>query len=184
VFQTGLWSESVFLHTREAGSPACQLSVIKRPEIQERIGMSTSAKSDGPSETAQSVALTTNPRRVKTGGRVVIMLVLCGVAAFLIWRSVWDSRHPALAAARGLHSATPTQRLAAISELSEQASPESAEAIGPLAAALKDPDAGVRAAAAQAVGLIGSYSARSAPHADLIRDAVSRLLESLKDPEP
>jgi HEAT repeat protein len=74
--------------------------------------------------------------------------------------------------------------LAAITELSEQASPESAEAIGPLATALKDSDAGVRAAAAQALGLIGSYSARSAPHADLIRDTVSRLLESLKDPEP
>jgi HEAT repeat protein len=112
------------------------------------------------------------------------LVVACGAAAFFIWRAAWESRHPALAATRGLRSAAPSQRLAAIREVSEQASSDSLEAIGPLSTALDDPDSSVRAAAAQALALIASYSAKSAPHADEIRGAASKLLALLKDRDP
>jgi HEAT repeat protein len=161
------------------------LTIICHPKslslIEERRGMSTSAMGDGPAGSVSSEVESKKPRLLKSGLRALMMVVVCCAAAFVVWRAAWDSRHPALAAARGLHSGTPSQRLAAIREVSDHASDDSAETIAPLAGALDDSDAGVRAAAAQALGLMASYSAKSAPHAEEVRAAVSKLLETLKD---
>src|SRR5262245_1986340 len=87
--------------------------------------------------------------------RLLIILVMCAAAIYWAGRTVWENNHPSMALARGLRSGDPAQRLAAISAASELDAAESAAAIQPLIEALGDKDAGVRAAAAQALGVVG-----------------------------
>jgi HEAT repeat protein len=125
------------------------------------------------------------PRNTGRGGRKVLRLIIvlgiCGAAIFWAARAVWESRHPALALARGLRSGQVSQRLAAIEEASQLDASESAAAIQPLVGALDDPDPGIRAAAAQALGVTGSVVVRSATDPTAARAAAHGLTECLKD---
>src|ERR1017187_2614964 len=115
--------------------------------------------------------------------RAIVALVICG--GVLSWMAyvVWESRHPALAAARRLKAGGPTQRLTALRELSEFGATDSATVIPPLTAALKDDDAHVRSAAADSLSLIASYAIKGGSTGDEIPAAASGLFSLLKDPD-
>jgi hypothetical protein len=62
-------------------------------------------------ESSEPQAKPPKARRFQTGVRTLIVLVAsCGV---MLWaaRSVWESRHPAIAAARGLKAQSPEDRV-------------------------------------------------------------------------
>jgi HEAT repeat protein len=115
--------------------------------------------------------------------RAVAALVICG--ALLCWAAfvVWDSRHPALAAARRLHASSPTDRLTAVRTLSESGTTDSRTVISALTSALADTDSRVRTAAAESLGLITSFALRAPSRDNEIPAAASGLIRLLKDPE-
>lgn len=115
--------------------------------------------------------------------RGVAALVACG--ALLCWAAltVWESRHPELAAARGLKAGNPADRLAAIRSLSEVGTTADRTVIPALTTALADDDPRVRTAAAESLGLITSFAIRASSGGDGIPAAVSGLVRLLKDPE-
>ncbi len=103
-------------------------------------------------------------------------------AIFWAWRVVWDNGHPVQAAARGLGARSPSDRLAAVREISGLGFRLSGEALRALTPALTDPDAEVRTAAAQSVGLVSSYAASAGSEAETIGEAWTRLIGLLGDP--
>jgi HEAT repeat protein len=117
--------------------------------------------------------------------QVGLALAVCGGALAWSWRVMWDNSHPLLAAARGLQARAPSDRLAAVDAVSGLGFRYSGEALHSLIPALGDPDAGVRAATAKAVGLVGNYAVRSETAADTaaVADAWTSLLGLLKDQE-
>jgi HEAT repeat protein len=121
-------------------------------------------------------------RPLQASMRAIIMLIVCCAAIFWAYRSVWESYHPLKAAAGKLTSGSTAQHLAAIRQLTELGTGDSAEAVRALVPALHDQDETVRAEAAQAIGAVGSYAARSDP--ETIGLAIKGLLESLSDTKP
>ncbi len=124
------------------------------------------------------------PKQVGRRYNLARTLIMLGVfVGALLWTSriVWERRHPAVAAARGLTAGTVSERLTAVRNLTDAGITDSAVAIPRMTAALNDPDAGVRAAAIESVGLLISYSIRSRASENEVRAAVVPLLASLKD---
>jgi HEAT repeat protein len=95
-------------------------------------------------------------------GALTVLVACCGI---LLWagRSLWESQHPAIAAARGLRAKSPAARLNAIRELTDLGIRDSTVAIAPLIAALEDPAAEVRVAAAEALGHFGPEAEAAIP---------------------
>jgi len=125
----------------------------------------------------------TTARRFQTGVRALIVLVAC--SGVLLWagRTVWESQHPAFVAALGLRASKPSERISAIRELASVDPQESTLAIPPLMARLRDTDAEVRVAAANALGVLGGNTFKIGSGGNEARAAVSVLLESLNDRE-
>ncbi len=123
-------------------------------------------------------------RRFQTGVRGLIVVVAC--CAFIAWsaRSLWESQHPAVAAAHGLQSADPARRARATRELTSAGETDPVRAIPPLIDALRDPEAEVRVATIVALGAIGGEAARGGSAWDAVAAAVAGLMRSLKDPVP
>src|SRR5262249_37430892 len=89
--------------------------------------------------------------------------------------------HPLLAAVRGLQARDPSQRLAAVREVMNLSFGQRAVAIESLSTALGDPDRGVRAAAAQALGLVASHAVKNGSESESVRAATTGLLGLRKD---
>jgi HEAT repeat protein len=123
-------------------------------------------------------------RRFQTGVRTLIVLVAsCGV---VLWaaRYLWESQHPALAAARGLQARSPSERVYAIRELVQTGIGDTGIAIPHLIAALLDPDAEVRVAACEALTPLTYNAVMASSSADTLRSAITALIGSLQDPRP
>jgi HEAT repeat protein len=116
--------------------------------------------------------------------RPLVLFVVFGGALLWAARLVWENRHPAVAAARGLTAGTPTERSAAVRDLTAAGITDIAVAIPRLTPAIRDADAGVRTAAVESLGLLLSYSIRSRTAETEARAAVSDLLGALKDTQP
>jgi HEAT repeat protein len=120
-------------------------------------------------------------RRSRSGVRgLLVVIACCGV---LMWatRTLWDSQHPAIAAARGLEARQASSRIAAIRHLASVGTDDSIIAIPPLIARLGDTDADVRAAAADALGLLGSSAITAGLGKNEVRAAVTGLVGLLND---
>ncbi len=121
--------------------------------------------------------------RLKTIVRAVVALAICGGVVSWMAYVVWESRYPALAAARRLKAGDSTHRLAALRELSEFGTTDSATVIPALTAALADDDARVRAAAADSLSLIAAFAIKSGSRGDEIPAAARGLFSAIKDPD-
>jgi HEAT repeat protein len=113
----------------------------------------------------------------------VIALAVCCAAIFWAARTVWENSHPAVAIAQAMRSADPDQRLAAIREVAVLAADDSGAVIPPLVTALKDPVPGVRSAAAQSLGTMGSKAITAGTKAEAVRAAAQGLFAALNDPD-
>jgi HEAT repeat protein len=123
-------------------------------------------------------------RRLQTGVRGLIVIVAC--CGVITWaaRSVWETHHPAVAAARGLESPKPSDRARAARDLMQTGVKDPGLATPPLIAALGDPAAEVRETAAEALGVLGCEKVLSGSAGDAPRTATAGLIRSLKDREP
>jgi HEAT repeat protein len=110
--------------------------------------------------------------------------IVCAGAISWAGRMVWESYHPLLGAARGLRSADPSRRANAIREVSELGVHATGEAIRSVLPVLSDPDAGARAAGAEALGLALAYAVKSSTETEATREGVTALTGLLKDPDP
>jgi HEAT repeat protein len=113
--------------------------------------------------------------------RALLVLVLCAGAIVWAGRMVWESRHPIHLAVRGLRSTDPARRAQAVQELSESGVNASGDAIRSVLPVLSDPDAGVRTAGAEALGVVGAYGVKAGTEPDATRGAVTNLTGLLKD---
>jgi HEAT repeat protein len=112
----------------------------------------------------------------------------------ILWalRMVWEHRDPDLAEARKIQAAAlaalqshkATDRVAAIRDLERLRFADSAIAIRPLTAQLRDEDLEVRTAAVEAVGELGAKAVRNGSDGDAVRAAVKALIGLLKDSHP
>jgi HEAT repeat protein len=116
--------------------------------------------------------------------RLLVALVICGGLVAWAGRVVWETRNPAVAAARNLRSRDQAQRLEAVEEVSVQGLTNPKDGIPALIGALADRDEQVRVAAAKSLGFVSSYSIRSGANADVVKDAAVALRASMKDPAP
>jgi HEAT repeat protein len=114
---------------------------------------------------------------------LIVAVACCGVITWAA-RSVWEGQHPTIAAARGLGSPKPSDRARAARELMATGVGEPGRATPPLIAALGDPEAEVRAVAAEALGAIGGDAARAGSAGDAVGLATAGLIRALKDREP
>ncbi len=123
-------------------------------------------------------------RRLQTGMRGLLVVVAC--CAVMSWsaRRVWETRHPVVAAVRGLQSDDPAERTRATRELMFEGVAEPGRAVPPLIGALADPERGVRIETVEALGAIGGDAVGGGSAGDAIRAAMSGLIRSLNDPEP
>src|SRR5262249_25720126 len=127
--------------------PRCGLSPVPGRTI-----MSRDRPREPEAEASRAGARARNSRRLQTGVRgLIVVVACCGVITWAA-RTVWESQHPAIAAARGLGSPKPSDRARAARELMATGVNEPGLATLPLIAALGDPEAEVRAAAADALG--------------------------------
>jgi len=114
--------------------------------------------------------------------RLLIALVICGGVVAWAGRVVWETRNPAVAAARNLRSSDQSQRLEAVQELSIQGLTNPKDAIPALVGALEHKDEKVQIASAKALGFVTSHAIRSNANADVVREAVTALRASVNDP--
>jgi HEAT repeat protein len=123
-------------------------------------------------------------RRLQTGVRSLIALVIsCGIV-FWAARPLWESQHPAIAAARRLRASSPAARVGAVRELMDLGVGDGEIAIAPLIVALADTETAVRVAAAEALSMFGSEAVKSGADDHQVRAAVAALCESLSDRQP
>jgi HEAT repeat protein len=125
-----------------------------------------------------------NAKRFQTGVRGLIVVVACG--GFMSWaaRTLWENEHPAVVAARGLQSSNPSDRETAVRQLLSSGLVDPDQAIPPLVTALGDSEAGVRIAAAEALGAMANGAVRTGRAGDQVRSAVGGLIRSSRDPDP
>jgi hypothetical protein len=133
---------------------------------------------------ADSAAGSMAPGKVGQRFRLLITLLLCGGVVYWAGRVVWETRNPAVAAARNLRSSDRVQRKDAVQEVAMQGLQNPKDAIPALIGALEDKDEEVRIAAARALGFVSSYSIRSNANLGVVSEALTGLLASLKDPAP
>jgi HEAT repeat protein len=111
-------------------------------------------------------------------------LTLVGLLVLWAGRSLWEGRHPAVAAARQVRNREAPQRILAIRDL-ERFGPEDPEvAIPALSDSLRDTDAEVRAAAAMALVMVVHNAGVTRSAQAHVRRAVGTLFDCLKDPRP
>src|SRR5262245_30521364 len=122
--------------------------------------------------------------RFRTGLRGLIVVVAC--FGLLSWaaRTLWESQHPAMAAARALRSPDPSDRENAARQLMSLGMADPSLAIAPLIDAMGDTEASVRVAVVEALGAIGVDAARTRTAGDSVREATAGLIRSLGDREP
>src|SRR5262249_16548147 len=123
--------------------------------------MSSERPQESNVETSQAGVRPGVARRMQTGVRgLIVALAVCGV---ILWAAggLWEDRQPAVAAARGLGSPKPAVRARAARELMDAGVSDPGLATPPLVAALGDPAAEVRAAAAEALGVVGAAAAKT-----------------------
>jgi HEAT repeat protein len=133
---------------------------------------------------SESKANSAKARRVQTDVRALISLVVCCGVVFWATRYLWESRHPAVAAARGLRASSASARVRAVRELMELGAGDSGIAISPLIIALADTEAAVRIEAAKALGMFGSEAMKNGVDDHQVRAAVAALCGSLQDRQP
>ena len=134
--------------------------------------------------TSQVEARTGKTRRFHTGvRRPIIVVACCIVVGWTAW-SLWKSWSPVGVPAMKLYCGKVSQRVRAARELMEAGLSEPGRATPPLVAALRDPAAEVRAAAAEALGVVGGEAAKTGSAGEPPRIATSGLIRSLKDREP
>ncbi|HKI17772.1 MAG TPA: HEAT repeat domain-containing protein [Isosphaeraceae bacterium] len=114
--------------------------------------------------------------------RLLIALVVCGAGVFWAGRVAWETRNPAVAAARNLRSSDRSVRLEAVQEVAMQGITNPRDAIPALIGALDDQDERVRIAAAKQLGFVCSHAIRSGTTADAVAKGASALRASVKDP--
>jgi HEAT repeat protein len=117
---------------------------------------------------------------------VLSLIALVACTGVLLWagRYLWESQHPAIAAARGLQAQTTAGRVRAVHSLVDFGNRDPAIAIPAMISALGDDAIEVRVAAAEAVGLLGAEAIKTGSAGAHVRDAVAALLASMKDQEP
>jgi HEAT repeat protein len=123
-------------------------------------------------------------RRALTGVRgLIVVIACCGV---LMWatRTMWESQHPAIAAARGIDARRASDRLAAIRTLASVGPDDGIIAIPIAMGRLADADPGVRAATADALGLLGSSTTKAGLAKNEVRAAMRGLVGLLHDQQP
>jgi hypothetical protein len=122
-------------------------------------------------------------RRFQNGVRALVVLVGC--CGILLWalRHLWESSHPASGAARGLQARSPSERVDAARELMRIGIGDSHDAIPPLVSALNDPEAEVRAAAAESLKTVASVAVNAGSAHDLVQESIAALIGSLNDRE-
>jgi HEAT repeat protein len=133
---------------------------------------------------SQAKARPRKARRFQIGVRGLIVLVACVAAVAWSARTLWENYHPAVAAARRLRASKPRERVSAVRELMSVGAKHPGLAVSPLIEALADPQAEVRAAAAEALGVIGGDAIMSESAENVARAATAALIRSLKDREP
>jgi len=116
--------------------------------------------------------------------RLLIALVICGVLVAWAGHVIWETRNPAVAAARNLRSSDQTKRLEAIDEVAVEGLTNPQDSVAALIESLADKDEKVRAAAAKAIGFVSSYAFRSKANVEVARDSVKALRASAKDSVP
>jgi HEAT repeat protein len=146
--------------------------------------MSSSSDRPGGPLFEAAAAQTTKPTRVRSRIRTWVALLACGGG--LLWASfvLWEDRHPAMAAARGLRSSQIATRLDAVRKVTEVGMTAAGEALPPLVGALTDPDEGVRTEAAKSISLVGAYGIRTGSSGDVMPATVSALFQALNDQSP
>jgi HEAT repeat protein len=122
--------------------------------------------------------------RLQVGVRGLIVAVACFGVITWAARSLWEDRHPSVAAARGLEARKPSDRARATRELMSTGVDDPGPAAPPLIAALGDPAAEVRAGAAEALGVIAGHVIQNGPPGDVPRTATMALIRSVEDPDP
>jgi HEAT repeat protein len=127
----------------------------------------------------------TTPRsRWQLALRTFIMLIGgCGVLGWIA-HAVWEQNRPARVAIRAMQSRNPSERRNAIDELQFDGPGAREIAIPLLVTALGDADVKVRAAAAAALGRIGTETATASTQPEALRPAIPALLAAIRDPDP
>jgi HEAT repeat protein len=157
--------------------PVDSCTVSEEPD-----GMETSTTGDPPTPAGSSQIEAR--KRPGISVRVLLLVICCAGAISWAGRMVWDFYHPLSSAVRGLGSADPSRREAAVREVSELGVDDSGAAIRSVLPTVGDPDAGVRASGAEALGVVGSYAVKSASEREATRAVVTALTALLKDHEP
>ena len=122
--------------------------------------------------------------RFQTGMRGLLVAVACFGIVTWAGRSLWESQHPAIGAARGLASPEPADRVGAAVQLRSLGLVDPVRAVPPLVAALGDREAEVRIAAVESLGVICGVVIGTGSAGDPIRAAARGLIGASKDPEP
>ncbi len=122
-------------------------------------------------------------RRVGRGWGLtgLFAVAISGLVLYLVWCVLWERSHPAGGAARAVRAAEVAERLRAVADL-ERLGPEDPDVVFPaLIAALDDPDADVRAAAAPALVTVIQGTGVGGAYPQQVGDAVKILLGRTKD---
>jgi HEAT repeat protein len=144
----------------------------------------TSEAARQPEADTPRAAKSRSAKRFQIGvGGLIVAVACCGVVAWSA-RSLWESQHPVIDAARGLQSSDAAERVAAARQLLPPGLLDPGRAIPALVAALGDPEVQVRVAAAVTLGALGGEVVGTTSAGDAVRDAVKGLIGALKDREP
>jgi HEAT repeat protein len=109
-------------------------------------------------------------------------LAISGLVLYLAWLLMWERSHPASPAARAVQAGEVAGRLRAVADL-ERLGPEDPDVAFPaLIAALDDPNADVRAAAALALVTVIRGAGVGGSYPQQVGDTVRTLLARTKDP--
>jgi HEAT repeat protein len=131
-----------------------------------------------------SAASLSTSGRFQTGVRTLIVLVgCCGLVSWAA-RSLWESQHPSIAAARRLRSGSASDRVAAIRELERVGPGESNIAIPALIAALRETDADICLEAAQALGPLVAEAFDTGSAGELVHAPIAALIQLMNDQRP
>jgi HEAT repeat protein len=135
-------------------------------------------------EMSQAEARSRNARRFQVGVQgLIVAVACCGVVTWAA-RTLWESQHPAMAAARELQSGNLTHREGAARNLGTLGIAEAGVSVPALIAALGDREAQVRIAAIEALAVIAREGAGNGSAVDAVRTAIAGIIGSLSDREP
>ena len=131
-----------------------------------------------------------NPSRMEgfrclpTGPGTLIALVTC--AGLVVWvaRFVWERERPDIVALRELRAPIPSKRVHALRELGQFGHRDPGALIPPMIVALRDKNAEVRMAAADALMYVSSDALKLGSADRAVSDVAVALLEALADSEP